>query len=119
LIGRMKHPETVLGKEHSDTLARMNNLTTVLDQGKYEVEEIHQQALRLMETVLGKEHPSILTSMGNLAGVLSDQGKYEEAEEMLRHIEAGSLTILQFQHHPFQYPCQYLCQYPCIIGYGY
>ena len=32
--------------------------------------------------VLGKEHPSKLTSMNNLALVLSDQGKYEQAEEM-------------------------------------
>jgi hypothetical protein len=34
--------------------------------------------------VLGKEHPSTLTSMNNLAMVLSDQGKYEEAEAMHR-----------------------------------
>jgi hypothetical protein len=29
----------------------------------------------------GAEHPSSLTSMNNLVGVLSDQGKYEKAEE--------------------------------------
>jgi hypothetical protein len=41
-----------------------------------------RQALRLQETVLGKEHPDTLTSMNNLAGVLRDQGKHEQAEEM-------------------------------------
>ena len=40
--------ETVLGKEHPDTLTSMNNLASVLsDQGKYEqAEEMHRQALR-------------------------------------------------------------------------
>jgi Tetratricopeptide repeat len=55
--------ETVLGKEHPDTLASMNNLAEIpSDQGKYEqAEEIHRQELRLCETVLGKE-PFTLTS---------------------------------------------------------
>ena len=34
--------------------------------------------------MLGKEHPSTLMSMNSLAMVLKDQGKYEQAEEMLR-----------------------------------
>jgi pentatricopeptide repeat protein len=34
--------------------------------------------------MLGKEHPSTLTIMNYLAGSLSEQGKYEEAEEMYR-----------------------------------
>ena len=76
--------ETVLGKEHPETLAGMNNLAMVLsDQGKHEqAEEMLRQALGLSETVLGKEHPHTLTSMNNLAGVLRDQGKHEQAEEM-------------------------------------
>jgi tetratricopeptide (TPR) repeat protein len=52
-------------------------------QSKYEqAEEMHRQALRLKETVLGKEHPSTLMSMNNLTLMLSDQGQYEEAEEI-------------------------------------
>ena len=38
----------------------------------------------LSEAVLGKEHPSTLMSMNNLAMVPRNQGKYEQAEEMLR-----------------------------------
>jgi Tetratricopeptide repeat len=49
-----------------------------------QVEEMQLQALGLRGTVLGKEHPDTLTSMNNLALVLSQQGKYEQAEEMHR-----------------------------------
>jgi hypothetical protein len=45
---------------------------------------MYRQELALCETVLGKEHPDTLTSMNNLALVLSDQGKYEQAEEIQR-----------------------------------
>ena len=78
--------ETVLGREHPDTLDSMNNLALVLDsQGKYEeAEQTHRQTLALMETVLGREHPDTLASMNNLANVLDSQGKYEEADQMHR-----------------------------------
>jgi hypothetical protein len=61
--------ETVLGKEHPDTLTSMNNLALVRSgQGKYkQAEEMNRQALGLSEMVLGKEHPFTLTSMNNLA----------------------------------------------------
>lgn len=64
--------ETVLRKEHRDTLKSMNNLATSLRlQGKYtESEAMHWQTLQLRETVLGKKHPDTLDSMNNLAGSL-------------------------------------------------
>ena len=45
---------------------------------------MRRQALGLSETVLGKEHPDTLMSMSNLANVLSDQVRYEQAEEIHR-----------------------------------
>ena len=52
-------------------------------RGKYEqAEEMRRQELGLRETVLGKEHPDTLTSVNNLAGVVRDQDKYEQAEEI-------------------------------------
>ena len=49
--------------------------------------------------MLGKEHPSIvLMSMNNLAIVLSDQGKYEQAEEMHRQALGLSETVLGKEH---------------------
>jgi hypothetical protein len=59
---------------------------------------MHRQALALCETILGKERPSTLTSMGNLAGVLSDQGKYEQAEEMHRQALELRERVLGKEH---------------------
>jgi hypothetical protein len=61
--------ETVLGKDHPDTLTTMNNLAISLDrQGKYtEAEAMHRQTLQLRETLLGKGHPDTLRSMNDLA----------------------------------------------------
>ena len=74
--------ETVLGKDHPDTLVSLNVLAVSLhSQGKYaEAEAIYRQTLQLMETVLGNGHPDTLASMNNLASSLDIQGKYAEAE---------------------------------------
>jgi Flp pilus assembly protein TadD len=102
----------VLGLEHPDTLASMNNLALALNrQGEYvEAEEMHRQtlelrrkvlglehpdtlasmnnlALALRRKVLGLEHPDTLASMNNLALALSRQGKYVEAEEIRRQTQ--------------------------------
>jgi len=45
---------------------------------------MHRETLVLREKVSGKEYPYTLTSMSNVGGVLSDQGKYAEAEKMYR-----------------------------------
>jgi hypothetical protein len=42
------------------------------------------QTLQLGKTVLRADHPGMLASMTNLASSLSEQGKYVEAESMLR-----------------------------------
>jgi hypothetical protein len=48
---------------------------------------------------LGKEHPDTLTtSMNNLAAVLGDQGKYEEAERMLRQALAAREKVPGAEH---------------------
>ncbi|KAK8024402.1 hypothetical protein PG993_012468 [Apiospora rasikravindrae] len=77
--------ETVLGREHPDTLASMNNLAESLrQQGKYpEAEKMHRQTLGLMETVLGREHPDTLMSMNNLAKVLRNIGRHSEVNESI------------------------------------
>ena len=46
----------------------------------------------------GSEHPDTLTSMNNLASVLSDQGKYEQAEEMHQQELAISERVLGREH---------------------
>ncbi|KAK7991512.1 hypothetical protein PG988_000306 [Apiospora saccharicola] len=92
--------ETVLGREHPDTLASMNNLAISLrQQGKHaEAEQMHRQTLALRETVLGREHPDTLASMNNLAGSLQQQGKHAEAEQMHRQTLGLKETVLGREH---------------------
>jgi tetratricopeptide (TPR) repeat protein len=51
-----------------------------------------------LSEILGEENPSTLTSMNNLAMVLSDQGKYEQAEEMQRQALGLQETVLGKEH---------------------
>ena len=68
--------ETVLGKEHPDTLTSMDNLAEGLrDQGKYEqAEEMHRQARRLREIVLGKR-ASLHTDKHKQPGVSTERSR--------------------------------------------
>lgn len=92
--------ETVLGKEHPDTLTSKNNVASVLrSQGKYkEAEEMNRRTLKLRKTVLGKNHLETLISMSNLAEVLEDRGKYEEAEQINRQTLKLREIILNKEH---------------------
>jgi tetratricopeptide (TPR) repeat protein len=83
--------ERVLGREHPETLGKLNNLAVLYaDQGKYkQAEPLYQRALEASERVLGPEHPDTLSTMNNLANLYADQGKYEEAEPLYqRALEA-------------------------------
>jgi tetratricopeptide (TPR) repeat protein len=88
------------GVEHSDTLASMANLASVLrNQGKYEEAGVmNRRALDGYEKVLGKEHPDTLMSVEIVASVLRDRGKYEEAEAMNRRALDGSEKVLGKEH---------------------
>ncbi|RYP19951.1 hypothetical protein DL767_009563 [Monosporascus sp. MG133] len=92
--------EKVLGREHPDTLARMNSLAAVLyNLGEYEeAKQMHRQILELKEKVLGREHPETLISMDNLALSLYSQGKYDEAEQMHRQTLKLREKVLGREH---------------------
>jgi tetratricopeptide (TPR) repeat protein len=92
--------ETVLGRDHPDTLASMNNLATSLRQrGKYvEAEAMCRQTLQLRETVLGRDHPDTLVSMNHLATSLRQRGKYVEAEALDRQTLQLQETVLGRDH---------------------
>jgi hypothetical protein len=57
----------LLGLEHPDTLATMNNLGTSLGyQGKHaEAEQMQRELLELQRRVLGPEHPETLATTSN------------------------------------------------------
>jgi tetratricopeptide (TPR) repeat protein len=61
----------------------------------YQVQSFH---FRKMCEVAGVEDPSTLTSMSNLALVLSDQGKYEEVEQMHREVLAVMERVSGKEH---------------------
>jgi len=65
----METRKRVLGAEHRDTLAGINNLAfTFWNQGRWkEAEELGVQVLKTKKRVLGAEHPSTLISIANLA----------------------------------------------------
>ncbi|KAF2249223.1 TPR-like protein [Trematosphaeria pertusa] len=92
--------ETVLGREHPDTLVSVSHLGLVLEsQGKYEeAEAMHRRDLEGSEKVLGREHPDTLASVSNLGLVLKRQGKYEEAEAIHRRALEGYKKVLGREH---------------------
>ena len=67
----------VLGSEHSDTLASVNNLAAVLsEQGEYsEAARLYRETLEVRRRVLGAEHPDTLESVCGLATALGQQGE--------------------------------------------
>ena len=92
--------ETILGKDHPNTLQSMNNLALLYkSQGKYdEAEIVYKECLAKRETILGKDHPSTLNTMNNLALLYKSQGKYAEAETLLKEWLAKLETILGKDH---------------------
>jgi tetratricopeptide (TPR) repeat protein len=99
--------DTVLGREHPDTLATMSNLATVLGrQGKYEAAEaMNRQTLSLSETVLGHEHPDTLTSVYCLAYLLASRHRYDESFVLYERACAAYPAVLG-EDHPPTYACR-------------
>ena len=98
--GALEAWEATLGPEHSNTLASVCNLGSVLSsQGKYEeAEAMHRRALEAREKVLGREHLDTLTSVNNLGLVLSKQGKHEEVEAMHQRVLEANEKVLGREH---------------------
>ena len=96
----LKGREKVLGVEHRDTLASVNNLALAFQQqGKYEeAEAMHRRALEGREKVLGVEHPETLTSIYGLAYMLHQQQKYVLAKSMYERALAGFGKVLRPDH---------------------
>jgi hypothetical protein len=59
---------------------------------------MHRRALEAREKMLGREHPSTLNSVTHLGHVLSNQGKYEEAEAMHRRALEAQEKVLGREH---------------------
>jgi tetratricopeptide (TPR) repeat protein len=87
----------VLGDEHPQTIAAMNNLTTYLQvQGKTaEAEALCRIALANMRRAMGDDHPDTIRIVYNLGFLLESQGRMADAlplqEEVYRRAPASSL----------------------------
>ncbi|KAJ3914522.1 hypothetical protein F5877DRAFT_70648 [Lentinula edodes] len=71
----------VLGKEHPNTLTRIQNLAVTLrEMGKLnETLSLQQPLYETSKRVLGKEHPNTLMRIQNLAEIFRHLGRFNEA----------------------------------------
>ena len=73
--------KAMLGPDHPDTLASMNNLAAAYNgAGKLDLAvPLHKATLNLLKTKLGPDHPQTLYSMSNLAGAYLEAGNLDLA----------------------------------------
>ena len=78
----------VLGPQHPDTLASMNDLgEAIWRQARYpEAEKLVHEALDGRQRTLGPNHPATLASMNNLGLLLTQENRYAEAEKLFRQL---------------------------------
>src|SRR3989442_386611 len=75
--------ERVLGPEHPDTAASLNNLAVLYgSQGQYgKAEPLYARALAIREKALGPEHPDTAIVRDSLAILWADSGKPSQAQD--------------------------------------
>ena len=83
------------GEEHARTLRTMRTLAEILirwsfhDETKYrEADEFCRHAMDLHTNVLGEKHRDTMRCIRNLVIVFEGQNKYDEAEDLRRHMIA-------------------------------
>lgn len=85
LVQALQMQKRLLGEEHSDVAASLNNLAALYkSQGRYdEAEMLFVQVLAMSKRLLGEGHLDVAISLNNLAVLYDLQGRYEEAEPLL------------------------------------
>src|SRR6266540_4261598 len=78
--------ERLLGTEHPDVAASIDNLASIYTgNAEYvKAEPLYRRALAIREKALGKDHPQIALSLNNLALLYRTQGKYVEGEPLFK-----------------------------------
>jgi CHAT domain-containing protein/Tfp pilus assembly protein PilF len=73
--------EKVLGPDHPDLAAPLNNLAGLYDiRGRYaDAEPLYKRSLALREKALGPDHPDVAMSLNNLAMLYYDESRYADA----------------------------------------
>ena len=81
----------VLGEQHPDTLATLNNVAELYRrQNQYaEAESMFNELLATRRRILKADHPNITNVLASLGGIKLEQQKYAEAEPLLRQALDG------------------------------
>ena len=92
--------EKVLGPEHQDIAASLDNLATLsYAQGRYaEAEHLYKRAIAIDERALGPEHPDVATGLSNLATFFVDQGRHADVEPLYKRALSINEKILGLDH---------------------
>jgi hypothetical protein len=90
----------LLGPDHPDTLASVNNLAIACQEAgrKAEAVRLHERALAGRVRALGPEHPDTLASRNNLAIACQQMGWAAEAISSFRRALAGRERVLGPDH---------------------
>ena len=91
----------MLGEEHKDTLASLDNFGALLrEMGDCEgALDFYQQALRVQEKGLGKTHPDTVRTIMNMSNMYRDVTKdFIKAEELYRLALDGYEKSLGKEH---------------------
>jgi tetratricopeptide (TPR) repeat protein len=90
----------LLGPDHPDTLASVNNLAIACQEAgrKAEAVRLHEQALAGRVRALGPEHPDTLASRNNLAIACQEVGRKAEAVRLHERALAGRERVLGPDH---------------------
>jgi tetratricopeptide (TPR) repeat protein len=90
----------LLGDEHPETAASLNNLALLFRQeGKWtEAEGAERESLAIQTKLNGRESLPAATALSNLGLVLLDEGKLPEAESALREALATQRRFLPDDH---------------------
>jgi tetratricopeptide (TPR) repeat protein len=90
----------LLGEEHEEVAASLNNLAGALRENEkpVEAETMYREALAMQRRLLGEQHPAVAGSLNNLARMFSNQGRLTEAETMHREALATQRKRLGNEH---------------------
>jgi tetratricopeptide (TPR) repeat protein len=90
----------MLGPDHPDTLASVNNLAIACQEvgRKAEAVRLHERALAGRVRVLGPDHPDTLASRNNLAAAYQQMGWAAEAITSFKRALAGREAVLGPDH---------------------
>lgn len=96
----LRHQGGVIPTSESRGYLQYNVSWFLWASGLYEAAFEHiSESYNILVARLGDEEERTLNSLELMALVLQDRGKYEEAEEILRRVAAGSEKVLGRNHH--------------------